>query len=174
MPATIPRMSKITDLLDKARDAIALGESSYRKAAELIVQAQEADATQQQIAKRLGKSRAWVTYLLAWRKSGYQGSAFERSNRARVSSLTGQSPSCPPRTASPERVARFEAQRARAEAVTAMFGATISNGLRAQLITALAALPADHPAERVRVRLGMSWDELIVPAAAESEQSKAA
>ena len=71
--------------------------------------------------------------------------------------------------------AQFEFQRVRAQAVAAMFGATISDGLRVQLVNALSALPSDHPAERVRARLGMSWDELIVPAAAESnERSKAA
>ena len=38
------------------------------------------------------------------------------------------------------------------------------------------SLPAGHPAERVRVRLGLSWPELIVAAAPESkaERSEAA
>jgi hypothetical protein len=70
--------------------------------------------------------------------------------------------------------AQFEFQRVRAQAVTAMFGATISIGLRAQLVAALAALPSSHPAERVRARLGVAWDELIVPAATESKRSEAA
>jgi hypothetical protein len=96
-----------------------------------------------------------------------------RAKHARaVRRLKESRPSIPP--TAPEQVAKFEAQRTRAQAVIAMFGATISNGLRGQLVNALAALPSDHPAERVRVRLGMSWDELIVPAAEESERSKAA
>lgn len=84
-------MSKISGLLGRAKDAVAAGESSLRKAAELIAQAQAAGATQKQITKRLGKSRSWVTFLLAWRKGGYKGGAFDRSNRARVSSPTRQS-----------------------------------------------------------------------------------
>lgn len=70
-------------------------------------------------------------------------------------------------------IAKWEAQKARAEAVARMFGAPISDGLRAQLINALGMLPSSHPAERVRALLGMSWDELIIPAAAEVEQRAA-
>jgi len=68
-----------------------------------------------------------------------------------------------------DQVAKFEAQRARAVAVAAMFGAPISDHLRAQLIAVLARLPSEHPAERIRARLGMSWDQLIVAAAVESK-----
>lgn len=75
-------------------------------------------------------------------------------------------PQRPPVSA--DQVARFEAQRARAVAVAAMFGAPISNDMRAQLVEALARLPSGHPAERIRAGLGMSWDQLIVAAAAES------
>jgi site-specific recombinase XerC len=68
-------MSKITGLLDRAKRAVAAGESSLRKAAELIAQAHAAGASQKQITERLSKSRSWVTFLLAWHKGGYQGSA---------------------------------------------------------------------------------------------------
>jgi hypothetical protein len=179
-------MASIINLLDKAKDAIAAGESSYRKAADLIAQAQESGATQKQIAERLGRSRAWITFLLAWRKSGYRGSAFERSNRARVSSQTRQ---CKPEraTAPPttvEQVAKSEARKAefefkteRAKAVAIAFsgGATISMASRTQLVAALMLLGPSHPAERLRRSLGMSWDALLVPAAAsDSDRSEAA
>src|SRR5258708_5463103 len=153
-------MASISNLLDKAKDAIAAGESSYRKAADLIAQAQESGATQKQIAERLGKSRAWVTFLLAWRKGGCRGGAFERSHRARVSSRARQSKperaTAPPTT--PEQIAKAEARAAefefkteRARAVAIMFsgGATISYGQRAQLVAALMLLGPSHPAERL-------------------------
>ena len=52
----IDENSKITDLLDKAKAAIEQGESSLRKAAEYIAQAQDEGATQKQIAGRIGRS----------------------------------------------------------------------------------------------------------------------
>lgn len=84
-------MTAIDKLLDKAKDAIEAGESSLRKAAELIAKAQQAGATQKQISERVGKSRAWVTFVMAWRKGGYQGGAFDRSHKSRVSSPARQS-----------------------------------------------------------------------------------
>jgi len=52
--------------------------------------------------------------------------------------------------------------------------ASVPNGLRQQLIAALMMLGASHPAERVRARLGMTWDELIAPGAVESVGGKVA
>jgi hypothetical protein len=52
--------------------------------------------------------------------------------------------------------------------------ATVPNDLRPQLIAALMMLGASHPAERARARIGMTWDELIAPGAAESVSRKAA
>lgn len=63
----------------------------------------------------------------------------------------------------PERIALSEAQRAKAQ--------DISHEDPADLVSALAALPADHPAERVRSRLGKSWDELLMPAAPETTKN---
>lgn len=81
-------MSKITDLLDKAKAEIKIAETGgnphLRDAAEFIAQAQEEGATQQQICKRLGKSQPWVSYLLLWRKGGYSGGPFERSHKSRA------------------------------------------------------------------------------------------
>src|ERR1700749_4806918 len=117
MPATLAGMN-ITALLDRAKGAIAAGESHLRKAAELIAQAQDAGATQRQIAKRTGKSQSWISQLMAWRKGGYKGGAFERSHKARTISRANQTkPTRRPMTA-----AEAEAMRARAVAVAAMFG----------------------------------------------------
>jgi hypothetical protein len=80
----------------------------------------------------------------------------------------GKTRKLPQRATTVEQIAKYEAQRARAVAVAAMFGAPISDQLRAQLIAALVRLPSEHPAERLRARLGMSWDQLIIAAAAES------
>ena len=174
-------MSKITNLLDKAMRAITAGETHFRFAADHLAQARKLGASQRQSAKAIGKSPAWVNRLLKWRDNGCKDAPFgpksqARNNVRRVLRQPQQSPrgrTAPPTTV--EQVAKFEFQTARAQAVTAMFGATISNGLRAQLVAALMMLPPSHPAERVRARLGMSWDALLVPAAASgSKQDKAA
>lgn len=80
-------MSKVTDLLDKAKAAIKSAETEgnphLQDAAELIVQALEAGATQERVSKWLGKSQPWVSQLLMWRKNGYVGGAFTRSHKSR-------------------------------------------------------------------------------------------
>jgi hypothetical protein len=81
MSATATKL--FAPLLDRARDAIAAGDAHYRQAAELIAKAQAAGATQQQIAAGVGRSRRWLKYLLQWRKGGYQGAVFDKSNRSR-------------------------------------------------------------------------------------------
>jgi hypothetical protein len=180
-------MATIKNLLDKAKRAILCGETHFRAAADHLVQARKLGASQRQSAKAIGKSPAWVNRLLKWRDSGCRDAPFGPQSQGRnvvrrVLRQPQQSPrgrTGPPTTV--EQVAKaetqksqFEFQTARAQAVTAMFGATISNGLRGQLVAALAALPSSHPIERVRARLGMSWDALLVPAAAESKRSEAA
>ena len=89
MLATLAAMS-VTKLLTEAKRAIAAGEGHLRKAAELIAKARTAGATQRQIAERVGKSQSWISQLLAWRKSGYKGGAFERSHKARTISRANQ------------------------------------------------------------------------------------
>lgn len=78
-------MSKVDDLLVKAKHAIAAGEKCYREGAEFIFETQKAGATQKQIAEHVGKSQAWISQLLAWRAGGYKGGAFERSHKSRIS-----------------------------------------------------------------------------------------
>lgn len=122
-------MSKITDLLDQAKYAIAEGETCYRAAAEAIAEAQAAGATQQQIANHVRRSQPWISQLLSWRKSGYKGGAFDRSHRARISPANNQKPKAKPATTGEQArakhakahadAAKAEAQKAKAEAAKA-------------------------------------------------------
>jgi hypothetical protein len=66
----------IDQLLNEAKQAIADGESSLKRAAECIAEAQSQGATQRRIAEWVGKSPAWVNQLLKWRNDGYEGTAF--------------------------------------------------------------------------------------------------
>ncbi len=173
-------MATITTLLDKAKRAIADGESSLRKAAELIAQAQDEGAKQKQICKRLGKSRSWVTFLMAWRKGGYVGGAFDKSNKARKSSPTRQ-PKAPLRSTMTETEALAKRERIALEReIFALDTKRIPAGARMQLLLALKALSASHDSaavlvERQRARLNLDWSDLIVPAeVGEAELSDAA
>lgn len=74
----------MTDHIAKAKNYIAKGEDYYRKAAEEIVAAKDADPslTNAKIADELGRSKAWVGYLIRWVNNGdpdhpspFQGSA---------------------------------------------------------------------------------------------------
>jgi hypothetical protein len=89
-PCHTGRTATIAKLHDKARRAIAAGEGSFRQAAEYLAEARKQGATQRQSAKAIGRSPASVNTLLMWRKSGYKGGAFERSNKSRVFSRTKQ------------------------------------------------------------------------------------
>jgi DNA-binding CsgD family transcriptional regulator len=190
-------MTTITTLLDKARRAISASDASLHQAADHIAAARAQGASQARIARHLGRSPAWVSILLRWRRDGFKGAPFAPQSHAarkaaqarrtleRSRSVNGASPIAHSggvhSECTPDKIARAEVQRAqfdfqreRAQAVTAMFGATIDTNLRAQLVMLLASLPTGHPIERVRARLGMSWNELLVPAAAESVKGKAA
>jgi transposase-like protein len=151
-------MDTIGALLGRARRAIEASDARLHDAAECIAMAKQQGATQERIAKAVGRSTGWVSGLLRWRREGYKGTAFgpqSKAQRTRAAHAFNRLKAAP---TTPEKIALFEFKRARAQAVTAMFGATISNNLRDQLVAALAALPADHPAERVRKRLGMAWE----------------
>jgi hypothetical protein len=69
-------MTSVSELLSRAKAAIAAGEKSLREATEDIAAAQEQGASQRQIAAEVGKSPAWVNRVLAWRRSGFAGEAF--------------------------------------------------------------------------------------------------
>jgi hypothetical protein len=60
-------------LLAQAKKSIEAGEKKLREAAEALAKAQEEHgATQQEMAKAVGKSQAWVCHLLQWRREGYK------------------------------------------------------------------------------------------------------
>ena len=60
------------DLLSRAKAAIEAGDQSLRDAAEALAVAQELHgASQAEMARAIGKSEAWVSYFLQWRRSGY-------------------------------------------------------------------------------------------------------
>jgi hypothetical protein len=168
--------ASIPALLDKARRAVEASDDRLRQAAEYIASAKAQGASQARIAKAVRRSTAWVSRLLRWRRDGYRDTPFgsqsrqvrqaralrrlndDRDDRRSVPNDLDRAPS------QGEADALTRLRTARAHAMTAMFGLTISNGLRAQLVEALDALPANHPAQRVRQRLGLAWEELIVPA----------
>jgi hypothetical protein len=61
------------ELLSRAKDAVEAGEQSLRDAAEALGIAQELHGTTQaEMARAIGKSEAWASYLLRWRRSGYK------------------------------------------------------------------------------------------------------
>lgn len=157
----------------KAKQAIASGEASLREAADHLAQARKLGATQRQSAEAVRKSPAWVNRLLRWRDGGCKDSPFGPQSKVKRARAAVQATKQPARPTAPEQVAKWQAQQARAEAVALMFTPTlptVPSDARQQLIAALMMLGASHPAERARARLGMTWDELIVPAASESAE----
>jgi hypothetical protein len=61
------------ELLSRAKEAVEAGEQSLRDAAEALGLAQELHGTSQaEMARAIGKSEAWASYLLRWRRSGYK------------------------------------------------------------------------------------------------------
>jgi hypothetical protein len=168
----------IAMLHDKARRAVDAGEHKFREAAECLAAARKLGATQRQSAKAINKSAGWVNGLLRWRKAGYKGTPFgpqSKAQRARVQSVK--------QSRRPMTTEEALAMRARAEAVTAMFGVgtkRIPAAARAELLKALRMLSSDHAAERAsaaliaerqRARLNLTWDDLLVPAEVDENKS---
>jgi hypothetical protein len=61
------------ELFERAKAAVEAGQQSMREAAEALNTAQELHkVTQAEMARAVGKSEAWVSYLLRWRRSGYR------------------------------------------------------------------------------------------------------
>jgi hypothetical protein len=72
LPSGINTSTKAA-LLGRAKEAIQAGEQSLHDAAEALAVAQELhSASQAEMARAIGKSEAWVSYLLQWRRSGYK------------------------------------------------------------------------------------------------------
>jgi hypothetical protein len=160
-------VSASLDLLhNEARRAIAYGEIKFRDAAELLAKAAKFGATQRQSAKAVGRSQRWVNALLQWRKNGYLGAPFEKPKRfPRDTPAIQNRTSWQPVTADQNRVR------------------TVPDNARQLLIKALRTLASERTAERAsaalivenqRARLNLTWDQLIVPAEAESRLNEAA
>jgi len=179
--------ASINTLHDKARRAIEAGEHKFREAAECLAAARKLGATQRQSAKAISKSPAWVNMLLKWRSGGYRGTPFGPQSKAKRAAVQSPKQSRRPMTAEEAlaQKAQAEFQTARAVAVATMFGADtkrIPVGARKELLAALHMLSSEHAAERaaaaliverVRARLNLSWDDLLVPADT-AEQREAA
>lgn len=72
------------ELLSRAKDAVKAGDKSQRDAAEALAMAKELHGTSQAaMARAIGKSEAWVSALLQWKRSGYRDeSAFGPTTKA--------------------------------------------------------------------------------------------
>jgi hypothetical protein len=124
-------MMTVSDLLSRAKRAIASGEASLHAAAEDIAGAQEQGATQRHIAEAIGKSAAWVNRLLQWRRDGCHSdtpfgpeskAARQRAKRVQAteqktqqSATTGEAVEAAAARARAE-TAKAEADKAKAEA----------------------------------------------------------
>lgn len=82
-------MPTITDLLCRAREAIASSEKAldsaneyFRAAAEDMAAAQKQGMKQRAIADAVGKALSWVNRLLKWHEEGCQGSPFASQSKA--------------------------------------------------------------------------------------------
>jgi hypothetical protein len=170
-------MGTVAKLHDKARRAIAAGESSFRQAAEYLAEAGKQGATQRQSAKAIGRSPAWVNTLLKWRAAGFKDTPFgpqSKAKRAAVQSPKQARPALTPELALMHK-AQAEFQTARAVAVARIFDDVkrVPGNARDELIKALHMLASPHAAERAsaaliveraRARLNLTWEDLIVPA----------
>jgi len=143
----------VAELLNKAKHAIASGESSrstsLHEAAELIAVAQVQGASQRKIAVTVGKSPGWVNRLLQWRLNGYcDGTPFGPQAKARR-------------------------QRAECSGATKRQRVEFPSGSRDQLVKILGMLGSEHcgerdnaarKAEELRKEFDLTWDQLIIPA----------
>lgn len=149
-------MSTIASLLDKAKDAIAAGDTGYRKAAELIAQAQESGATQRQVADGVGRSQSWISRLLQWRKDDYSGGAFDRSHKTRMrpahNPKSRTSPASKPKAkpASTGERARADHARAQADAERARAQTAKAEAARAKAEASSDAIGVDRGSHQAR------------------------
>jgi hypothetical protein len=170
--------ASIHKLHDKARRAVESGEHKFREAAECLAAAKKLGATQRQSAKAIGKSPAWVNVLLKWRSGGYRETPFGPQSKAKRAAVQATKRSRRPMTAEEAlaQKAQAEFQTERARAAAAMFGDSrrIPVAARAELLKALHMLSSSRDTaavlvERCRVRLNLTWDELLVAAEHENE-----
>lgn len=182
--------------LKQARLAIEAGEKNLKQAAEHLATAQEAGASQRDMAEAVGKSAAWVNRLLKWRETGYQGDtpfgpeskakrerervqATEQANdiweddkdQSDEDSETGREKS------GENEVDRVSAVRSGKDKGHKKSTARVSldEDLREQLIEALEGLRSMSPNQRAKAALavtrlrresGLLWKDLIIPSRA--------
>jgi hypothetical protein len=73
-PSSATNTATKAALLNRAKAAIDAGEQSLHDCAEALAVAQELHgASQAEMARAIGKSEAWVSLLLQWRRSDYKG-----------------------------------------------------------------------------------------------------
>jgi len=203
-PAPDGAKLSVDDLLSKAKAAIGSGTGFFHDAAEYISRAQLEGATQRAIAAKVGKSAAWVNRLLAWRNSGFIGDAAfsSQSSKRRVqhaeqnakpAAAADREYAEAPRYDAAQGVSKqrydarrpdfdfewFSAELKKATDKPAKVGSTA----RDTLVKMLGMLGSSHEnevltaaraAEKQRRKLGLSWDQLIVAAAPDTEQDIAA
>lgn len=149
----------------------------YRAAADRIAQAQEEKTSQRQIADAIGKSAAYVNQLLRWRKEGYHNSPFgpqSSAARARKKERSGATERAPNKSTTADKSARADSEGASGNAAKKKTAKTnVESDDRNRLVKLLGLLGSDHDseclnaarkAEKRRKTLGLTWDELIVPA----------
>jgi hypothetical protein len=72
-PPILANTATKAELLSRAKDAIEAGDQSMRDAAEALAIAQELHgASQAEMARAVGKSEAWVSLLLQWRRTEFK------------------------------------------------------------------------------------------------------
>ena len=190
-------MVSVGELLSRAKAAIASGERSIHDAAEYIAAARSEGATQRTIAAKIGKSAAWVNRLLAWRDSGYIGdAAFGRAQRKRIGVQPAEHKAKSAAAGDRHTEASQGGQKQRSNVQEPNFDwawlrdeiahlepKAISDAPRDVLVKMLGMLGSDHAgevvaaaraAEKQRLKLGLTWDQLIISAAPDAEQDMAA
>jgi hypothetical protein len=203
-PAQLSNLGKrIAAHLEKADKYDDKANNHRISAGQLLAEAKQAcddggfTAFRERFCPNLGKSRAYELLAIASGKKSVEqvrGANAERKRRQRdAASVRDVTESRPPTTAEQAQAqiskaevdrAKADFQKARAEAVTRMFGPEVKripSESRASLIQALSMLSSERAGERARAariveqhraRLGLAWDDLLVPA--EAEMSAAA
>jgi colicin import membrane protein len=145
-------MSTVTaaNHLEQAKDCIARGESSMRKAAEHIAEAMRLDnkLTQRAVAERIGKSAAWVNVLIRWKSEDYKsGTPFgPQSKASRTKAAAVQATKRPPEKVT-ERLLR---ENALAERDTAKASAAEARAKAAEAKHKAEQAKQEAEAERLR------------------------
>lgn len=138
-----PNNVSVAEHLSQAKKDIAAGDNSLRSAAEHIAAAIAAGATQSQAAHTVGKSQPWVNRLLQWKEGGFkQGGPFADDNaKAKIS-----------RTNNSVQLNCCKPDRDLLVKCLGMLGSNKDGEV----------VNAARQAEQLRIKLGLSWQQLIV------------